>query len=232
MKQEDLINYRPTYLSLYVKFKSARHDWKYFFYEKNGEVKASINGKDCEWLTSNLHLFVASHDKPVWIINGNSQIYLQEHLFSADEIQDFKENGIDIYLYEPLFTFNIYDEYPYKPSDPGYIKIPELNWIQEFIHRHDIESEVNVYTCDYNIDLKNVENAENFTFNISHRDIFLIWQSEAILKSRKYWSHKFDRRPIEKKAICYNFRYEPVRESIVGLLRSRDYFDECIVSFS
>lgn len=142
-----------------------------------------------------------------------------EEILTDSIVDNFNSHGIEIYLYEPMSLYSINDSLQYnrfyfsefsskdKLAD---MRAGELDSITEFAKKHNLTN-VNVSTCDYNVELFNDTYPE---LTLKCRDIF-IRATGSIQPQQKTLKR------VTKKFWCANARYAVHRHAIVSYLADK-----------
>jgi hypothetical protein len=144
-------------------------------------------------------------------------------IFNNRQCKKLQKKGLDIYLYEPIcyidkhqknYSLNYYSEFHSQTSYDDIIPAEILDISQKNI---DLNCEINVYTCDYNI--ANYFGNRYKNLNLFCYDLFLRQMGYA------HWDYcsVFNPNNISKKFFSSNDgRYIPFREIILSHLIDKD----------
>jgi hypothetical protein len=168
---------------------------------------------------------------PYFIYMYNQHVKgLEKITHTPDAVDKLNQDGVDIYLFEPLcsylegalqfyppygtkHTLLFYSEFHYdKVKNPENLRSDELDSIVDYIDRNKLTN-VTVHTCDYNSDKFYPYYKDKM--NIVTDDLFL-----AHFDTNEFDSlgPEEDTSNFSRKFICMNWRYAPHRQLIASYL--------------
>lgn len=144
-----------------------------------------------------------------------------------DFLKLLKEEGLVIFLYEPLTIYredvaNVfldhqhYDQFESTELDIQMMRSYELDSITEFSKKYELEGSW-VFSCDYNI--SKYFGKQYHMLNLRCQDIFIAGDATG-----KEIKQPYETKRIHKKFWCGNWRYTGVRHLIMMYLASTDSF--------
>lgn len=166
-------------------------------------------------------------NRPWFIINGITDT-LSQLIFYGKELELLKSKPIALYMFEPLLLVNEKADKLYQINIDKSFRSREIEYIRKFNLNNGGKLDITIYLCDYGLDklFKKMNLYSEFKFKIF--DTFLLKTTYDF----KYLSHLFPfQLKKKKKIICLNFRYEPIREAIVGFLVGKQYADDCYITY-
>lgn len=176
------------------------------------------------WLLSDFIPFANSLKKPWMIANGDAFLFDKIH-FNESELCNVREQGLYIFMYEPLFLLNEDRSWPWtdKNGKPHFVELDEISRLQK---RFDIP--IHVFVCE--LDLPEYLKSNNLYPELRVHGFSTLLMHEATFRKTLPWPPS---RPenIEKHLLSLNFRYESVREMLVGYLTGKNHLNKCYVSF-
>ena len=173
------------------------------------------------------HLILPNIDenKPSMVYTNNSFIRELDSInhTNQSEIELLNEKGLDIYLYEPICSYDctnpvhtqeFYSEF--SNIDPMSLRAEELDSINDYAKRNGITN-ITVHSCDYNID----KFYPAYNFKLTCNDIFLKSQTNILNLDETI---NFD---FTKKFICLNWRFTKHRQLVSTFLAGKDGYLSC-----
>lgn len=235
-----VVDYNAHYLSVTYKLQVPGEDPEtYYFVPSKGEIQARKPPLDYKkvWLKKYLDMFMQVEKRPWFLINGDTNL-LSRLKFTGKEFEHLKNKEVAFYFYEPLFQRT-----PHSERCPAFgdhntdLYFPELMWLEDFVHNHGGKIKAKAYVCDY--DLKNLLQRRRLHPNIQIEtwDIFLADLCRSLVEKEIDRDENFRQNgfpfqtQVTKKFICPNFRYEGVRELVVGFLKGSSFGHEGHTSF-
>ena len=161
---------------------------------------------------------------PTYFLELNETIDLFENLtYSKDTINKLNQIGLRIYLEEPLASYHIQQGYYKKQfhgefignENPSDLRAKELDSILSLINTNGL-SNVNVYTCDYNVE-------KNYPYYTTKMN--LITEDRFVKKLFKpYIINGYTKDIFKKKFINLNWRYTVHRHVVASYLYNKDSY--------
>lgn len=140
----------------------------------------------------------------------------------ADTIKLLNDEGLHVYLYEPLSSYHLnypqhtqgfYSEFD-SNIDPEYLKAEELDSIYDYAVANKL-SNITVHTCDYNVDKWYEIYTSTNRLKLVCDDLFLRTQNK-IMNISEVPNNQFIR-----SFICLNWRFTKHRQLIATFLASK-----------
>lgn len=205
----------------------------------HGEIQINSPPLDYKkvWLKKYLDLFAEVEKRPWFLINGDTNL-LSRLKFTGDDLRHLKGKEVAFYFYEPLFQRRADNlRCPAFSDAKTEVYFPELIWLEDFLHNHGGMIHPKVYVCDYGLKTYLRQRNLHSALNVESWDIFLADLCRSLVereidrdKDFKKNGFPFETK-ITKKFICPNFRYEGVRELVVGFLKGSEFGQEGHISF-
>jgi hypothetical protein len=178
------------------------------------------------WVLRDFYPLMEKIKKPWMLINGDTNAFRFLKL-TSEELESIQREGLHIYMHEPMFVTDDQGVWPrtrrHKP--PAF---PELNSIARWIEKNEITSSVVFHVCEPRIADYFKQNKLFTNFKFVHFSCYhLFYDFYSRIHPWPTWEVElFDRR-----IICLNYRYEAIRELLVGFLRGIDSMNNSYVSF-
>lgn len=150
---------------------------------------------------------------PVIIHMGNGYLHELDNLsHSADDIKQLNQQGLRIFLYEPIcarigqhHNRQFFSEFNFE-EDPNNIRSDELDSIKNYIVKHDLTN-VTVHTCDYNANV----------YFPHYNSYMKLCCDDLFIKNYSVFETSTDKK-IQKKLISVNWRHSKHRHLMVSAL--------------
>ncbi len=176
------------------------------------------------WLLTDFIPFANSLQKP-WMITNGDAFLLDKIAFSEQELRVLREKGLLIFMYEPLFLLNKDRSWPWVSGGdaPLFVELDEIDRLRE-----RLQIPVRVLLCE--LDMPEYLRAHNLYPQIQFHGFSSLLMHEATYRRSLPWPATSPEK-LEKHLISLNFRYESIREMLVGFLFGQGHSDKCYVSF-
>lgn len=219
------IGTEPRYsLQLTGELIQADDVWKKLHWYNIPKLESKPESTKANFMAHILNKCFSSNDRPTYIYMYNQRILELEPIRHDDETISYLNNkGVDIYLYEPLCSYIkqshiidptidvkhtrlFYSEF-YGDEDPNKLRAEELDSILEYVKNNKLTN-VNVYTCDYNV-------KKNYPY---YTDALRLISDDLYIKTAlpiKVDNSDFQSN-FNKKFISANWRYAPHRHIIAA----------------
>lgn len=150
---------------------------------------------------------------PVIIHMGNGYLHeLDNFNHSASDIKKLNQQGLKIFLYEPIcartgqhHNRQFFSEFNFD-EDPNSIRADELDSIKNYIVKHNLTN-VTVHTCDYNAEVY-------FPYYSPYMKLCC---DDLFIKNYSVFETTTDKK-VQKKFISVNWRHSKHRHLIVSVL--------------
>ncbi len=179
------------------------------------------------WLKKYLDIFLTVEKRPWFLINGDTNL-LSRLKFTGSELKQLQGKEVAFYFYEPLFQRTNEDQrspaFIHTDSKPFF---PELGWVEDFIFNHGGTIRAKVYVCDYGLGTYLRSKNMYHSLQVQTWDFFLADLCRSLVEREIDRDAEFTKNGfpfntlVSKKFICPNFRYEGVRELVVGFLEGQ-----------
>ena len=180
---------------------------------------------------------INNNGTPYFVYFYNGQIVDLENI-KHDPIltQQYNTTGIDIYLYEPLCSYDESGKQYYPPlgnrmsmefygefdqefiiNNVGHLRAVELDSILKYIQNNNLTN-VRVHTCDYDVEKYYIYYEDHMQLLVD--DLFL-----KTFNSRSFEELNADdvTENFNKKFVCLNWRYTPHRQLIAAYLAGKSH---------
>jgi len=176
-----------------------------------------------DWSRTGFKQLADQLERPWLHINGDFFVHCEWRL-TPEELAAMRLRGINIFFYEPLFIHNADMTWPWMPNR-GPARYLDLEKIAQFFQRWGIHS-ITVFLCEQGM-------ADILTEQkLFPQLVFKDWSSyflEVVCRERALAAPAL--RPLKKKFMNLNFRYESVRELLAAFLVGKGYRDDSHISF-
>lgn len=218
--------YRPSYRSIIFSSCSRENDLDFYFDEDSPLNYQDLLATDdyyIRWVMDHFQHYIRVIEQP-WIIVHGDYLTLKDWKPRPANLEVIRQKGLSIFMYEPIFIYGKNGQWPCPPKEePQYLEIEKL---AKFVSDHDIRTPVTVYLCERGLDriLQNDSRFERLEFK-SFSSYLLKTINDCLQHAT------LPQRKLTKKFMCLNFRYEPIREMLVGYFTAKGYLDSSYVSF-
>lgn len=215
-----VLDYNSIYLSVWI----CPDGKNLYSVLANKKVRHHETVSSADWMEQYLPKFVQVEKRPWIIVNGDTDLLSRIEL-SRDLRKRLRGKEVAVFYYEPLFnrtTGHMRVPSFYDRKTPVFF--PELIWLERFLNNHGNEFSASVYTCDYGLADFLREKGLHAGLRVRTWDIFLADVIRSLIEREVDRDPRFRENgypfthQVSKKFICPNFRYEGVRELMVGYL--------------
>lgn len=225
---EQIQKYRTAYRTLALNTQTTRLNFTRVLFE-DGKIFTETDLLYSHnlyflWLLTDFIPFANSLETP-WVITNGDSFLLDKIHFTNDDLRVLEQKGLNIFMYEPLFLLNSDKSWPWieKKGQPHFVELEEISRLQ-----NRLGIKINVCVCE--LDMPEYLKAQALYPNLNIYGFSTLLMHEAVFRKTLPWP-QVPTENITKHLISLNFRYESVREMLVGYLVGKNHFDKCSISF-
>lgn len=228
LKTSDIQAYRTAYRTLALNIDSRALNGTRVLFEDGKIFKETdlLHSTDLYflWLLAEFIPFANSLQTP-WMISNGDAFLLDKIPWTDAEVKLVQKQGLNIFMYEPLFLLNSDRSWPWveQKGTPVFIELEEIAKLQKRLN-----STVRVFVCE--LDMPQYLKQNNLFPELEIHGFSTLLMHEVAFRKTLPWPTKTPDK-ITKHLVSLNFRYESVREMLVGFLAERNYLEKCYVSF-
>lgn len=204
------------------------NDLNCYTWEK-GKWQLNPDPNAYDWAKNVIRFFAECESRPWILLNGPTDAL--RHIQIEEEIlEEIRDESIAIFLYEPIVFLDEKTLRPWVPRDRESIDFVsvELESILQFNEHHGGNLNITVYVCDEGLSEVMARHPRYSKINVQTLDLFFV---EGLMRYENGPGLISPNLECAKTAICLNFRYEPIRELIVGYLRAQNYHPSSYITF-
>jgi len=218
--------YRPSYRSFVFSCNTQPQTLRFHFNDGSALQEGDPLKSDdyfVRWVIDSFQHFARQLDSPWMIVHGD---YFLHHKMELPEesLEIVRAKGLNIFMYERLFVEDHLHNELWNLGHPT--RFIELEQIAAFVRAHNITAPVTVMLCERGLDKILQSRADLSPLR------FKSYSAYFQLTVEDHLTHKPQLDiPISKKFISLNFRYEGLREMLVGHLAARGFLEDSLVTF-
>lgn len=227
LESDDIISYHSAYRTIAVNVLGPGLNNVHVLFEdgkifKETDLLHSTNLYFL-WLLTDFIPFADSLKMP-WMITNGDAFLLDKITFSDEELSVLREKGLLIFMYEPLFLLNQDRSWPWTgKGEPLFVELDEIDRL-----RQRFQIPIHVLMCE--LDMPEYLRTANMYPDLKFHGFSSLLMHESTFRRSLPWPTSSPEK-IEKHLISLNFRYESIREMLVGFLAGKGHIDKCYVSF-
>jgi hypothetical protein len=207
---------------------SAPNNWQHLDWKNFTDLPNKINS-----ISNRAKQITTENPYFIYYFNGRIE-ELEKIIHNKEVVQRLKNTGVDIYLYEPLSSYNEVQQPYYPPmgsklsmqfysefdgsiiNDVSHLRALELDSIKIYVENNDLKN-VRVHTCDFDLE----------KYYIFYEDTMQLFTNDLFLKlfdinEFEPLTEDDDTGNFTRHFISLNWRYTPHRMLISAYLASKE----------